>query len=444
MADDHTEPRIGNILIAADGRIQAIDHQGPLPDDVEIIDATGCLVLPGFIDAHRHCWMPALRGVNADHSLQEYVRSTRNGVMPHYRPEDVYIGNLVGLWEALDAGVTTVVDFAHCLNSPDHVAAAMQANSEAPVRTLFAVGLNDVPGHEGGFTSLQQRIDTFIELLEREGRPEHVTLWMSLSDTTQAGTAQLLREVRAVRAIGVPMTLHANLKKLRTPISEVNVLASEDLLGPDMLWAHMTQATPAELKAVHDAGGQVVSVPEDEMQMGMGTPALLRWEAAGGAPSLGISVVSAASGDLFGAMRLALQTSRMLENETVMAQTGAWPSSIRITSRDVVTWATRNGAIATGQRARIGTLEPGKQADIVILKPGLFASPLNNPWSSIAVHSGRHNVDTVLVGGQVVKRGGVLLTDLAHLTHELGLSHQHVFRQVASHGGSMRDVQLPT
>jgi 5-methylthioadenosine/S-adenosylhomocysteine deaminase len=327
------DPFIGDVLIGTNGAIADVRPSIALPPDADVIDAKGALVLPGFIDAHRHAWMPAIRTLNGDMSLQGYVQTTRNLVMPHYTPEDVYVGNLIGYWEALNAGVTTMVDFAHCMNSADHVRAAGDAVREVPIRAQFAVGLNDVPTKAGGFRSLQERIENFRELLTEGGFPDRVGLWMSLSDVTQAGTGRLVEEVKAVRDIGVPMTLHARTKTLKTPVSEVFALAEAGLLEDDILWAHLSSANNDELRLIAESGGRLVALPEDELSMGMGLPKIREWEAFGGKPSLGISVVSASSGDLFGAMRLALQTTRALEHAEEIALTGTWPKEVRLKAR---------------------------------------------------------------------------------------------------------------
>lgn len=438
------DPGPADVLIGADGFISAVGPELAVPPGADVIDARGALVLPGFVDAHRHAWMPALRTLNGDMTLHGYVRTTRNLVMPHYTPDDVYVGNLVGYWDALDAGVTTMVDFSHCLNSPDHVRAAAGALAEVPIRAQFAVGLNDVPGKSGGFTSLQERIDDFRELLGDSGLPERAALWMSLSDVTQAGTSRLLDEVRAVRDVGVPMTLHGRTKMLRTPVSEIRALADAGLLGDDLLWAHLAQADAEELQLVADSGGRVVAAPEDELQMGMGMPKIREWEALGGQASLGVSVVTAASGDLFGPMRLALQTLRALDHDEEMARTGTWPEEVRLKSRDAVRWATGGGAHAALLGGVTGSLAPGLKGDVIVIRPGVFAQPVINPWSTVVVQSGRHDVTDVVVDGVVVKRDGVLDVDQRMLASRLAESHDRIMAAVSAHGGLDREVVLPS
>lgn len=436
-------PIEADVVIGGDGRIIAVAPDAPRPPGTEVIDATGCLVMPGFVDAHRHTWMPAVRGLNGDDSLAGYVRRTRNLVMPHYMPDDVYIGTLVGYWEALDAGVTSIVDFSHCMNSVEHVEAGVQAVKDAPARVQFAIGLNDVPTKSGGFGSLEERLTNLRGHLADTVLPDRSSLWASLSDTTQAGPQRLIDEVRAVRELGLPMTLHARTKMLREGRSEVAALADEGLLGDDLLWAHLTQATAEELQQIADSGGRFVAAPEDELQMGMGWPKIREWEALGGRPALGVSVVTASSGDLFGAMRLALQAMRALDHEDEMARTGSWPQNVRLKAQDAVRWATADGAYAARLENDIGSLAPGKKGDVVVIRPGFAAQPVINPWTTVVVHSARGDVRDVVADGVVVKRDGRLLADTEQMLSRLAESHERIFRDVGAAGGWDRDVELP-
>ena len=110
-----------------------------------MIDAAGTLVLPGFVDTHRHTWQTAMRGICADWTLLDYFRGMRLQISARYGPEDVYAGNYVGALEALDGGVTTLLDFSHCINSPDHADEAVRGLTDAGVRAIFAYGMFPVP-----------------------------------------------------------------------------------------------------------------------------------------------------------------------------------------------------------------------------------------------------------------------------------------------------------
>ena len=128
-----------DILISADGTIEAIGH-GLSVDDAEVIDVTGRIVLPGFVDTHRHTWQSVVRNVASDWSLTEYLAGLHTGLSKFFRPEDTYTGNYLGALEALDAGITTLVDWSHNLATPAHADAAVQALTDTGMRAVFAHG----------------------------------------------------------------------------------------------------------------------------------------------------------------------------------------------------------------------------------------------------------------------------------------------------------------
>ena len=129
---------IGDVLVEGD-RIVAVSEHLEV-DDARVIDAQGHIVLPGFVDTHRHTWQTQMRGICADWTLNDYFLGIRLAISPAYSPEDVYVGNYVGALEALNAGVTTIVDFSHCNNSPEHADAAVEGLRTAGIRALHCYG----------------------------------------------------------------------------------------------------------------------------------------------------------------------------------------------------------------------------------------------------------------------------------------------------------------
>ena len=160
-------------VLVDDGRIAAI---GPdLESDAEVLDASGGILAPGFVDTHRHTWQTAMRGICADWTLLDYFRGIRIAASAVYTPEDIYAGNAAGALEALDAGVTCVLDFSHCLISPDHADEAVRGLREAGLRGVFAYGMFPVgvpdppfatPGH-----ALRRRSTRAHRALLGRGRP---------------------------------------------------------------------------------------------------------------------------------------------------------------------------------------------------------------------------------------------------------------------------------
>lgn len=416
------EPEIGSILIGDDGRIVAVGAEVSPPPGAVIIDAERCIVMPGMIDAHRHSWLSSTRTSASGWTSYNFLKHIRGKAMQDYRPKDLYISALVGMLDALEGGVTTVLDYAHCLNSPEHVDANMEALEHSGGRAVYGIGFNEVPGKRGGFRSLEERFDNLRNMVAKGSSNELVTLWTSASDLPFEGAQTLVEQVRASRALGVPITLHGCVVQLPNLPTEVEALNAEGLLGPDILWAHMGLATDEELKLVLDSGGKIVSLPAAEMLGAFIPPVIARWSALGGRPAIGVTMVTGAPRDLFTTMFAGMVSYRLDHPDTVPDD----PGTFEVGMREAVEWATINGADAVGLADRIGSLEPGKDADIIILRPGLVAEPVINPWGTVVSQLGTGNVDTVLVKGKVVKRDGKLLADTSRIATDFRSTMDHL------------------
>lgn len=419
------EPYVGSLSMGDDGLICEVGKDVNVPQHADIIEADRCLVLPGFIDAHRHCWMASTRSASGDFTIRDYIKYFRHGAMQHYRPEDIRISTLVGLLDALNSGITTAVDFAHCLNSEDHVAANLDAIGESGARAIYAVGFNETPGKIGGFSSLQERLENFRKLIQRKNMPELVTLWTSTSDIYD-GVERMIQEIQASKDLDVPTTLHAGYASFPGLPSEVAAVSNAGLLHNKILWSHMPRATRDELLMVRDSGAHIVSVPSPELRGGQGFPVIGRWRALGGKPALGISNTGGGAHDLFGSMMLGLLVQRNRDHEEAWRERGVEQDVVSLPMREAVEWVTINGAEAVGMADKIGSLEVGKDADIAILRPGLFCEPVINPWATVVMQMSVGNVDTVLVKGKIVKKDGRLVRDMDAIEREFRRSHHYI------------------
>lgn len=436
------EPRPADVLVV-DGRIAQVG--AGIEADAELIDASDCIVSPGFVDTHRHVWQTQLRGVTHDWSLKDYIRSIRFQSAVHYRPEDMYAGNYLGMLEAIDAGVTTVLDFSHCVNSPEHASEAIRGTREAGIRSMFALGLNEVPLDNPVFNTLEHRVEHAKRLRAEEFASDDalVTMGISLSDVLVAGIERVTEEVAVSRELDLRLTLHANAVMFAEPVSEVAFLEQAGLLGPDLVWVHMNQTTDEELRRVVETGGALSCTPETEMQMGMGHPAFGRFIKAGGHPSLGCDVISNNSGCLFSQMRLALQAERMIANDVELAHNHG-PDTIGPPSETALRAATIWGAEAMGLDSKIGTVEVGKEADLIMIRgDDINMLPVNKPIGSVVLHAHPGNVDTVMVAGRILKRDGRLADDRAELSRRMRDSHQHLMSAIEASGGLIPQPPVP-
>ena len=412
-------------ILVEQGRIAAIAPTIAAPADAEVIDLSGHIVLPGFIDTHRHSWQTGIRGVAADWSLLDYVRGIRMGYARAYRPEDVYISILVGLLEALDSGITTLCDFCHIMNSPAHADAALAAVREAGLRTRLHYGFYDVPLPQPAFADHAARLADAERIVRTFGAiPGLSELGVALTEAKLVSPAETAAEIGFARRHGLPITAH--MGTLSTP-DAVARLGADGLLGPDILHVHCNFSSDEELKMIRDSGGAVSCTPETELQMAMGFPVIGRLMALGMAPSLGIDIVSDYSGDMFSQMRIGLQVERALRNEPSL-RAGKMPASISPGVREGLRFATVNGAAAMNRGVEIGSLEVAKQADIVALRQdGLHFLPPAPAVPAIVLQARASDVAFVMVGGAMRKRDGRLLGhDMARLRAAMLATQTHL------------------
>lgn len=407
------------------GRIAAIGSD-LASGDAQVLDATGQILIPGFIDTHRHSWQTGIRGVAADWSLLEYVRNIRMGYARAYRPEDVYASVLVGALEAIDAGITSMCDFCHIMNSPAHADAAIDAFAASGIRGILSYGFYDVPLEQPAFRSHEERLADAARIARAfSSRPAGVmTVGTALTEGGLVTIEQTRAEVRVSREHGLRMTAH--MGTLSTP-DTVGRMHAAGLLGPDILHVHCNFSSDEELALVRDSGAAVSVTPETELQMGMGFPVTGRLLRLGMRPSLGIDIVSDYSGDMFSQMRIALQTERALRNEPVLRER-KMPPTVSPTVLEALQFATLNGATAMGSAAEVGSIEVGKSADLVTLRTdGLHYMPPAEPVAAVVLQARAGDVHNVMVAGRMLKHEGRLVGwDMSALRSRIGASAAHL------------------
>ena len=394
-------------VLIEDGRIATI-----APDiDAEAIriDATGRLVIPGFVDTHRHVWQTAMRGICADWTLLDYFLGIRVNTAAVYTAEDVYAGNYVGALEALDAGVTTVLDFSHCLNSPEHADEAIRGLRDAGIRGTFAYGMYPVPLEAPAFPDFEARAADARRVRERHFSADAgLRMGIALTELGLVPWETTVAEVELARELDAPVTAHIGTVWSDRRPPEVALLHAAGLLDERQVHVHCNACSGRELDLLADAGASVSVTPETELQMGMGFPVTQRLTERGMTPSLGCDIVSNNRGDLFTQMRLGLACERARTNETEL-RAGVMPETLTLSAAEMLRFATLGGAKALGLEREIGSIEVGKLADLVLLRTdGLGFAPPNDPVAQIVMQAGIHEVDGVLVGGAPVKLAGEL------------------------------------
>jgi 5-methylthioadenosine/S-adenosylhomocysteine deaminase len=421
------DPTIGIIessdLLIDGGKIIAVGKNVGSWAVIEI-DGRGMIAMPGFINGHIHLWQTALRGVAADWTLDHYFSVLIGKVVGLYTPQDAYIGNLVGALDQINSGVTTLFDWCHIVNTPAHADAAVDALQDAGIRAVFAYG---TPMTLFG-TKEPHPADARRMRKERLASGDAlVTMALAIRGTDFApGTAEA--DIRLARELGLLASFHVACAKHGPRPQSMHSLAEQGLLGEDVNLVHANFLTADEFRVIANNGASISITPEVEMQMGLGLPPTGAALAARAKLNIGTDVVTGVSTDMFTQMRFLIQTQRALTNDTFHKQE-TMPDTLALTVRQALELATIKSAQCLGLDRRIGSLTPGKEADIVLLrKSDINMRAAADPISAIVLHAGVANVDTVIVGGNVVKQNGKLTyRDLPQRLAELERSSQRLY-----------------
>lgn len=383
-------------VLVEDGRVAEI---GPKlrARDAEVIDASAAIVMPGFVDTHRHAWTSLFRNAGDDIRLAD--------LGPHHGPDDVYAATLVGLLSALEAGITTVVDWADV--PPDRLEAVAQAHTDAGIRTVLVQAAPE-------WTADTDPLAVAPDVEHRAfGGPD------PRRDDVAGSTGGWAEARRA------GLRIHVHVGRRPGDAGVVSALAEARLLGEDVTLVHCSLLEDADLDAVASSGARVSISPSAEMAGGLGSPPMQRFIDRGIRPGLGVDDERFGPGDLFAQMRAAISIQHGHHFDLKLAGKGGLPNLM--TTREVIRFATYDGAVTAGLGSVTGSLEVGKQADIVVLRtdrPNIH--PVNDPIGAVVWGMDTSNVDTVLVGGTPVLRDGTLQRDLTAVRTAALEAHRRV------------------
>jgi cytosine/adenosine deaminase-related metal-dependent hydrolase len=389
------DPALGDIedgdVLIRDGRIVAVG-QNLDAGSARRIDARGQVVLPGFVDAHNHLYVTLMRGQFRNGQGQFFPVSAR--LAAHMTAQDTYVAMRLGALELLNAGITTTGDFFDNVISPAHGEAGVRALEDAGIRaTLFYGGPDKT-------TQRQIDLEQLQALARQQGQDARVRMGLAWrlprNRDDAANWAMRQREYATAQRLELPVQVHVSGEAQ----AMFDALIERDYLGPRLTVIHATDARPEQLRALEKAGAALVLTPISEHRVGYG---LTRLDHFNGVRRQGLGIdgnALAGSADMFATLRLAALTwSGATHHE------GAPPP------RALLDIATRGGAEALGLGEQIGTLTPGKRADvqIVALDALNLAGFGGGDPAALLVYSARpENVRTVVVDGHLVKLEGQL------------------------------------
>ena len=389
-----------------------------------VVDARGMIVMPGFIDTHHHQFETALRSFLADgilfndgqpHGAVNYFDFILGKFAGVYRPQDVHISILFGSLSQLDAGVTTVHDISQIHHSPEHTDAAIKALADSGRRG--ALGYFEGRGDRSKYPGDARRV-----------KKEYFSSADQLLTMIMGGEIYLPgyeKPWQIGRELDIPIAAHI-LGNFGIPKAfEERVLAKQ--IGQDNLFIHMTAMPDSAWKAVADGGAGISIAVPIEMTMRHGMPPILKAMELGIEPSLSTDVECTMTADFFTQMRSMMTFQRALVNERALASDKDLPKLL--SSRDVIRFATVEGAKQLRLDRKVGTLTPGKEADIILLDArGINVAPLNHVPGAVVTLMERSNVDSVIVAGKIRKwRGRLLDVDVDRLRRELDSSRDYLF-----------------
>ncbi|WP_033825338.1 amidohydrolase family protein [Kitasatospora sp. MBT63] len=393
--------------------------------DAIVVDAAGTVLAPGFVDTHRHAWQSQLRRIMPDvDDLGGYVTTTLAGYATAYRPEDMYTGTRLAALSAIDAGITCLLDFSHNSRTREHSDAAIGALLDTGIRGVHAA----MGPHFGDWD--HQWPGDLTRLADRYFSSDDQLLTLRLAAlATDEIAGPALAYGPGLARVAADLGIGVSVDAVFGAASSAAVLdwAEAGLLTPEVTLIHATGLTPEAWKAIGGCGATVALAPTSDAQIGLETavPAVDEALAAGVRPGLSIDVEVALAGDMFTQMRTLHAIQRMRAVNDAYG-TGRRPA--RITTHDVLDFATLQGARTNGLQDVTGSLTPGKKADLLVIEAeDLNTMPLNDPVGTVVLGCDARNITAVLVNGEPRKwNGRVLDVDLPALRQQVRASRDHI------------------
>ena len=371
------------------------------------IDGKTMIALPGLIETHWHMWGTAARNTAGDTAKMGYF-SFAKAVGAIFKPEDNARGVRLAIAEAINSGLTTVHNWSHNIVSPAFADAELEAHRAMGHRALFGYGYFGI-----GMQNQIVNVDDLKRVDERwiKGSEGLLTLGIC-SRGPENNSIDLCRvEWEAARKLGLRISTHVGTSMARVKERQaIKQLQQAGFLGPDVILVHDTNMVDNDTEILAKTGTHVSLSPFTEMRTGFGIPPVGELIKAGVPLSLSIDTsVLAGNCDMFAVMKAILNVAN-----------GEAQSEFAMPARRALEMATMGGARALGIADRVGSLAPGKRADIILVRTtDVNMAPFTDPDRMIVQSASPANVDTVMIDGRVLKHGGKLVgIDVARIVRE--------------------------
>jgi 5-methylthioadenosine/S-adenosylhomocysteine deaminase len=410
-----------DVLVRGD-TIEAVGPHLEVPEGTLEIDASGGIVTPGFIDTHRHMWQTGLRGYGGDWALSQYFVFYYLEHGDVFRPEDIYAGNLLSALESVDTGVTTTLDWSHGLRTPEYGEAAIQALREIPGR--FVLGYGNYLGAPWEWANAPE-FRRFVS--DNFSSPDDMLGLELAFDVPGSAEFPERGAFEAARELGLRVTTHAGVWGATTDTA-ITQMYDAGFMTPEICYVHSASLNEQSYQKIAATGGTVSISTESEQSAGQGYPSSWAIRKYGIPGSLSMDTSVWWSADFFSAMRATLSADRSRDhleaqqrNETIVAN--------RLRAEDVLWMATQGGADSIGMGDKLGSITPGKKADLLLIKndesPAM--TPILHPYAHVVYQAGTADVHTVVVNGRVVKYEGVRIgLPLAPIRDRVAASVEYV------------------
>lgn len=398
-----TLPR-ADVLIEGQ-RIAAVGPDLPRPSDVEVVDGRDRIVMPGFVDTHRHMWAAMLRGCACYGDLGTYFHDVVFTYGANFTPDDTYASVRFGLAEAVDSGITTMHAWEHNIQTPAHADAALQALSESGMRGRFSYGPSSDPEAGSSFAQGSETIDLDDVLRLRRERFAtddgllHLGIACRGVDYSQPEIWQ--REFAFAREHGLPITTHTMMTAHDVErVRAISVYEEHEALGSDVLLVHAIHTNEAERAYLARTSTPVSLSILSELRTGMGIPPIVEMMQAGVPLCLSVDTMAASdNSDYFAVLRATLLVPRGQHGDATVYQPD-----------QVLRHGTIDGARALGIGELTGSLTPGKRADVIVLRAtDLNLAPINVADGQVVLAAQPRNVEHVWIDGVQRKRDGELV-----------------------------------